>query len=487
MSGRKSYCRVLLLVLALVVLSDSVRGQSLHIGVAVEDITPPIGFPMAGYYHERLAEGTIDPLLAKAMVFRDGTTSAAFVVCDLIAVARDLSKTVRERIETATGIPASNIAISATHSHTAPDYTRELYLFLAKENQIPLRKAYVEKLLDGITNAVKQAATSAAPANLSAGSAPILTPVSFNRRAVMRDGTVRTWVPHSHPDFVRAAGPIDPAIEILVIRNGQEAPRAVFSNFALHLDTVGGQQWSADYPYHVQQALRSLTKSEVISIFGTGTCGDINHINPAAGERNKTEMIGQSIAASIAPLIDRVPAVEKPNLKVKSVPVLLPLQTVTKEEVALSVATLQAAARKEKIDFFDHVTAYKRVIIDQIRNPKPFAHAPDILSWGLSHTLAGAGDSLPVEISAITLGHDVAIVFLPGEVFVELGLAIKHASPFRTTFVVELSNSVETIYIPTRPAHAAATYEATNSTTKPGSGEILVEAALRLLKDLSQE
>jgi hypothetical protein len=45
--------------------------NSLRVGVAEVDITPPLGFPMAGYYHERLAEGTIDPLKAKAIIVSD--------------------------------------------------------------------------------------------------------------------------------------------------------------------------------------------------------------------------------------------------------------------------------------------------------------------------------------------------------------------------------------------------------------------------------
>jgi hypothetical protein len=65
---------------------------------------------------------------------------------------------------------------------------------------------------------------------------------------------------------------------------------------------------------------------------------------------------------------------------------------------------------------------------------------------------------------------------------VELGLAIKQLSPFRTTLVIELSNCVETIYIPTRAAYAQGSYEVTNSTLQPGSGEMLVEAALSLLR-----
>ncbi|MEZ6081876.1 MAG: hypothetical protein R3C56_41240 [Pirellulaceae bacterium] len=46
------------------------RQRGAAVGVAEHDITPPVGFPMAGYYYERLAEGTINPLKAKAVVFR---------------------------------------------------------------------------------------------------------------------------------------------------------------------------------------------------------------------------------------------------------------------------------------------------------------------------------------------------------------------------------------------------------------------------------
>ena len=64
----------------------------------------------------------------------------------------------------------------------------------------------------------------------------------------------------------------------------------------------------------------------------------------------------------------------------------------------------------------------------------------------------------------------------------ELGLAIKRGSPFRTTLVVELSNCVETFYVPTRAAYAGGSYEVTNSTLLPGGGEMLVEEALRQLR-----
>jgi hypothetical protein len=79
----------------------------------------------------------------------------------------------------------------------------------------------------------------------------------------------------------------------------------------------------------------------------------------------------------------------------------------------------------------------------------------------------------------------LAIVTLPGEVFVELGLAIKSRSPFETTMVVELANDVPN-YIPTLKAFGEGSYEVVNSRLAPGSGEQLVAAAVRMLRELDR-
>ena len=457
--------------------------NTLRVGLAEADITPPAGFPMAGYYHERLADGMIDPLQAKAIVFRDAGESAALVVCDLIGIATDLSREVRQRAEARTGIPAANIVIAATHSHTAPDYMKELWLNLADQPQDALRRKYIETLIGEIVAVTEHAAASAKPAFLEAGAAMQLTPVSFNRRFVMRDGSVKTWQNFNNPDVVRSAGPIDPEIGLLAVRNESGSLRGVFSNFALHLDTVGGLKWSADYPFFVERTLKSSVAADVISIFGTGCCGDINHSNPRSPQRNTAGVIGTSIGDSIVGQLHQLLPLEQTRLVVKSGVVNLPLQDATKEEVADAVRIVEQAKLGEKVDFFEHVTAYKKLILDQFRHSTPHVATSDHITWGLSRSLAGIGETLPVDVTVMTIGSDVAIVCLPGEVFVELGLAIKQGSPFRTTMIVELSNAVETIYIPNRAAYAGGSYEVTNSAVQPGSGEILVETALRLLRE----
>jgi neutral ceramidase len=486
-AARRLLCLGLLSLLISVPASGA---EPLRIGVAETDITPPLRFPMAGYYHERLATGTLDPLKARAIVFRGEPQQAAWVACDIIGIAADLSAEVRRQASAKTGIPVTNIVLTATHTHTAPDYTKDLYDYLGAAAQpgAAEQHPYAVKLIGGIVQAIVQAHEQAQSAVLEVGSAQQTTPVSFNRRFVMQDGSVRTWMRLDSPGVVRAAGPIDPEIGMVLVRTAEgNKPLSLLSNFALHLDTVGGTQWSADYPHDIEQAVRKSLGESVVSIFGNGCCGDINHCDPVSKERNKTDFIGGSLGATIVSGLPRLRRIEQPALRVLSTTVRVPLQEVTAEQLAKACELVPRAKAGQQVDFFELVIAYKALILDQLRHRPPQVKTPGLLTWGLSHGWAGSGDSLPVEVQVICLGRAVAVVCLPGEVFVDLGLAIKRASPFETTLVVELANCVETIYVPTRAAYAGGSYEVTNSALQPGAGEMLVEAALRLLREAARE
>jgi hypothetical protein len=303
----------------------------------------------------------------------------------------------------------------------------------------------------------------------------------------MKDGSVKTWQSLATPGVVRAAGPIDPELGLAVIRDTvAQKPIAVCTNFALHLDTVGGLEWSADYPYFIEQALRRELGPDVISVFGLGCCGDINHSNPASKDRNKTDFIGNSLGATAVAALPLEQRIESPRLRVVSEVVRLPLKQPSVAEIRQSRELLKAIQGGQKAEFFEQVAAYRMIMLDLYLNREPQGPPQELISTGLSHRLAGIGGELPVEVHALCLGEDLAFVFLPGEVFVELGLAIKQGSPFRQTHVVELSNFVETFYIPNRGAYAQGSYEVTNTALQPGGGELLVEAALRLLRQASQ-
>jgi neutral ceramidase len=97
--------------------------------------------------------------------------------------------------------------------------------------------------------------------------------------------------------------------------------------------------------------------------------------------------------------------------------------------------------------------------------------------------LARRGSTCPVEIQVFRLDADTAIVCLPAEIFVELGLAIKKTSPFKRTFVISICND-RPAYMPTEKAFKEGSYEVINSRLQAGSGEKMVETATNLLNQL---
>ena len=89
-----------------------------------------------------------------------------------------------------------------------------------------------------------------------------------------------------------------------------------------------------------------------------------------------------------------------------------------------------------------------------------------------------------VIIQAIRIGEQ-AIVSMPFEVFVEIGLEIKEKSPFPHTFVIELANGGYG-YLPTPRQHELGGYETwigTNKVQKDAS-VILTKNLLEMLEEL---
>jgi hypothetical protein len=435
-------------------------------GVAVVDITPPVGYRMSGYFSERLSTGALNPLHAKALVLRDGRERAALVFCDIIGVRRDITALARKQASEKTGIPAANILIAATHSHTGPLYAGALRKYLheravAKSGSDPQEQIdYPAKLVAAIVQAIVEADAAAKPALLAAGTAE-QPGLAFNRRFHMKDGSVRFNPGPMNPDIVRPAGPTDPQMGIIAVRPAADAkPAAAVVNFALHLDTTGGTLYAADYPYYIEQALRETLGERFSLLFATGTCGDINHVDITKKERPKSDVIGRTIAATVRERMESLKTIAAPALAVRSETVDVPLQTYTPEQLAKAREDIPKVGLRQ-IPFLQEVEAYK------------------ILGLELR-----GGRTMPLEVQVFRLSRDVAIVCLPGEVFVELGLAIKQASPFATTLVVELSNDCPE-YIPTRKAFTEGSYETVNSQIASGGGERLVEAAVRLLKALA--
>jgi neutral ceramidase len=439
----------------------------LKAGVAVTDITPPVPFRMSGYFTERLSTGTKDPLKAKAVVFQQGATSAALVFCDIVSVPRDITGEARAEASAATGIPAEHISISATHTHTGPLIYGALSDFFHQRNVAKFGSdhydpaAYRATLINQIVAAIVNAKSKLQPVTLRSGYA-LEKRLAFNRRFHMKDGSVQFNPGELNPNIVRVAGPTDPQVGIVTISPPDSPkPSAAIVSFAMHLDTLSGAEYAADYPKFVEDVLRKSFGSEFTLLFGTGTCGDINHIDVTTKNRRKTDeigtMLGETVESTIAQ--EKLATVEAPALAVKRAFVDAPLQSYSEGEIAQARKNMELVGTRE-LSFLGQVEAYKIVDLQRF-----------------------AGKSTPLEVQAFRLSNDTAIVTLPTEVFVEFGLAIKSASPFKTTLVIELAND-SLGYIPTRKAFAEGSYETVNSRIAAGSGERMVEVAVKLLKDL---
>ena len=459
--------RLPLAALATLALAPPVHAGPLAAGAAAVDVTPPKGCPMAGYYSPRGAEGTHDPLFAKAVVLEKDNVLVALVTLDLITTTRPLVEESRRLIEQRTGIPAKNVMISATHSHTGPvlwDNSPRAGV-LAGEGQ-KIAKDYIAELPGKIADAVHKAAVGLKPARVSFGTGKE-DGLAFNRRFHMADGTVG-WNPgKKNPKIVRPAGPTDPSVPVVLIETAEDKPKpiAVYVNFAMHLDTVGGLHYSADYPHALSKALAAAKGDDVVTAFSVGTCGDINHINVASDAPQKghgeAARIGTRLAAEVLRTFDVAKPASDGPLRVSSEAVEFALPPVTADDAVAArrvLADLEGKA-KPAPPFLAQVQAFKALDVSE-RLGKPYQ----------------------VEVQVISLGDDLAWVSLPGEVFVELGLQIKFGSPFKQTMIAELANG-SVGYIPNRVAYAQGNYEVVSARCAAGSGEKLVDSAVKQLRE----
>src|SRR4051812_842690 len=252
--------------------------RSLEIGAAETEITPPVGHRMAGYFDERLATGVHDPLKAKALVLKQGDERVALVFCDLVGLSLNVTTNARALASAKTGIPVSHIMICATHSHTGPlfDDVRRHYFHeaaMAKYGKDPREQIYYPKFLaERLVKVISEAQSKLRPAELDAGITKQEN-LTFNRRYWMKNGKVAFNPGQLNPNIVRPAGPSDPDVGMLLVRDEKtKTPLAGVTVFAMHSDTVGGSPYSADYAYFIQETLRRTYGKSFISAFGAGTC-----------------------------------------------------------------------------------------------------------------------------------------------------------------------------------------------------------------------
>ena len=138
-------------------------------GFAEADITPPVGTHKIGWIKDIVSDEVLDPLFAPA----------------------SLVTGIRQAIAAEHGFPGEHVMVSATHNHAGPA--------VANAGEVERDDAYVDTLIGKIVEVFGDALASMAPAQLGFGRRFEFN-VGFNRRVVMRDGTVKTHGRFSDPD-----------------------------------------------------------------------------------------------------------------------------------------------------------------------------------------------------------------------------------------------------------------------------------------------
>ncbi len=470
-------CLKTILLAALGLSTLPAQEPELRGGLSQIEITPPEGYP----HYRGFGTGVDDPLFVKALVLQQGELKWGVAVCDLLWIERELSAEVRLQVAEKTGIPFEHLFLTATHTHTSPAYHANIFelnehqrRFEGKPEEAMAQGGYPEVLRDKIVAALVQAHDQAVPVKLGAASGRI-EDLSFNRRFLLADGKVRTNPGVGNRQIVKAVGPIDPELSLVLIeRQSDGAPLGLVSNFAVHADTYGSSAFSADYPGVLARHVAEALGDEVVSLFLPGASGDLNHVNVRKdAERLKTTQIGKRLADELLQLRSKAQPLSPAQLGAQSEVVFAPLQSDSEAE-RLWAHDPEAEPKYGESGLFQLRRPMKIRSLERIRRQEAIPPTIDALPW-----------TLPLEVQCFRLSEDVAIVGMPGEVFVELGLAVKAASPFATTLVVELTN-VHIAYLPTRQAFAQGGYETLNSRLAPGGGELLVEAALRQLEALKK-
>ena len=432
--------------------------EGLRVGRGSIDITPaegtPLLTPQRPPFEVKLAQKPHDPIRVKAIVLELAGVRAAIVACDITSLPLRMMQQARRLIEDSTEIDPASVMISSTHSHTAPQI-RLQYLGKADEGAKGKAKQYVAELPGKIAEAVRlaEADLQAATVHAAVGRE---SSVSFNRRFYLRDGTVAAN-PFKGEDeklgeILRPAGPTDPDVGVVAYRDANGQPLAIMVNFSIHLDTMGGDQSSADIAYPVEQLIQQVYGPETLVFWGSGASGNINHydlMDPKRFRREKgaheSARIGTIIAAEV----------------LKAYAHLEPLRD----------APLRAAHEIVTVDY--HPEKIAPIVARMQGSPRYFDGEVDVVR---------VGDRLvfEAEVQVIALGNELAWVGLPGEMFVELGLNLKNGSPFRYTMVHSLSNGAIG-YVPNLRSYSEGSREVSATRCAPGGGERLVETAIRLL------
>lgn len=420
----------LLRVPALAASSEGLIGA----GVGIVDITPKEPVKLMGMPAAKPASGVKTRLYARALVLSSGGTKAAIVSLDTLKYPVERAQEARAKVEQTTGIPAANVIICASHTHSGPLWTY-----------------YEDQIVTPIVEAVAQASRDLTPCTV--GMAEGVADGISQCRRVIKDG--RAWnrwqLPQGEDAQYPAEGPHDPAFDVLAFTDKNGRHKAVVYNFACHATANREPRISADFPGDVEVRVRNQLGYDVPLLFLTGACGDVN---PVMGFRR--DLLGEKIGGEIVRCLGQLEPVSKPSLLVESREFQMP----GRENPEFK----EAAIARNWPAQLEH---YRKAFDEMKKREKP---------------------SYLYFMTGIRIGDDFAIVTNANELFCSIGMSIKEQSPFKHTMVAEQTNGSRG-YVPSAKAFAGGSYETwfgEHSYLSTKAGEIIERESLGILQRLKK-
>jgi neutral ceramidase len=437
-----------------------VMPERLLAGSAAVDISPVDSQFLFGYPHvARYSTGVHDPLLASALYVCDGPTAVMFVGADVIFVPKALALRARQRIAAATGVPASHVMVTATHTHSGPSTVK--YLSNEADAVVPEPDPrFLGRLEDGIVAAAAAAHSGARPAQLGLGVADG-SAVGGNRRD--------------------PAGPSNPRMPVLAVRAAADgAPIAVMLVCSMHPTVLHEDSTlvSGDFPGLARQYLQQTVLKGCPVIWHTGPAGNQSPRHVTRGNTfAEAKRLGEALGASIADSLASIQYEDGITIGCRQAFVELPLRDFPAEQDAGKRLTQV----KERLDQLRRSGADPRVVRTAECDWFGAEESLILARAAQSGRLQGvAATCMPAEIQAIRLGR-WTFVGWQGEVFVDFALEVQRQRP--DTFVISLANGELQGYLVTAEAVAEQGYEASNGLfLSPQSGEMLVRGTLDLLR-----
>ena len=445
--------------------------ENLKVGYSQVNINPPLGIGMEGYYVPRFAKGFLDDLAVTALAVACGGKTILLMSADHIGFS-DLFSRYRTSISEASGIPADHIYLACTHTHTAPGFG-----FQAEKEPIHRYADFVEsRLQDAAVMAI--ADLQSAKMGYVVGNAP--ERVAYIRRYRMKDGSTWTCPPIDDPNIDHPLGELDQRVN--VVRFDQENGQSiVLYNYGVHVDTIGGELISSDWPGWTRRTLEKALDG-VKCIYFPGAQGDVGstNVHPAGGDMNDTEIsfdnemkspgmarfVGRAIAGTILQVYDKVAYIDVDRINILHKVVKVGANKPTPEEMPR--ARLYKKLHDEGLDAEIPYTAMElTTVVAEASRMCELENGPD-------HFL--------LELTGVQLGS-IAMVGLPGEPFTDIGVQIKNTDGWDMIMPCCITNGYVG-YFPTKEAFDEGGYEARASSFQSNVAQLLVDGAKALLKEL---